>query len=364
MNNWLHDLRYAFRQLRKSPGFTIAALLTLAMAIGANAVVFSVLNGFILKPLNVPDPQSLYLIESSKDNSTVESYPDYIDLRDRNHSFDGLAGFGVGQFSLNTGLGPSLIWGLETSSNYFDVLRVNPYLGRFFHDSDDHGPNSAPYVVLSYDYWHSQLHEDRSLIGRVVQLNQHPFTILGVAPPQFRGTIVFMSPTFFVPLVNHAQIDAATDMNDRGARWIFLVVGHLKPGVTKATAIADLNSIGSYLEKTYPQQERQSGFALARPNFLGDQAAPAVQAFIGGLMLLATLIFLAACANLGTMFAARAADRSKEVAVRMALGSSRKRILRGLFIEAVLVSLAGGGIGLWGSVAFLHWFSLSRLSSR
>jgi predicted permease len=358
MHNWLQDVRYAFRQLRKSSGFSIAALLTLAMAIGANAIVFSVLNGFILKPLNVPDAKSLYLLERADDSfSTSQSYPDYEDLRDRNHSFDGLAGFGVGQFSLNTGAGPSLVWGLETTSNYFDVMRIHPYLGRFFHGSDDHGLNSAPYIVLSYDYWHSQFHGDRSVIDRVVQLNQHPFTVIGVAPPRFRGTIVFMSPTFFVSMANHEQIDSATDMNDRGARWIFMVVGHLKEGVTKAAAIADLNSIGSYLEKTYPQQERQSGFALARPNFLGDQAAPAVQAFIGGLMLLAGLILLAACANLGSLFAARAADRSKEIAMRLALGSSRKRILSGLFTEAVLIALAGGAVGLWASVAFLHWFS-------
>jgi predicted permease len=358
MLTWFQDLRYALRQLRNSPGFTVAAVLTLAMAIGANAVVFSVLNGFILKPLNVPDAKSLYLLERTDGSfGMVQSYPDYVDLRDRNHSFDRLAGFGVGQFSLNIGNGPSLLWGLETSSNYFDGMRLHPYLGRFFHDSDDHGPNSAPYIVLGYEYWHSHLRDDRSVVGRVVQLNQHPFTVIGIAPPQFRGTIVFMSPTFFVPLVNHDQIDATADMNDRGARWIFMVVGHLKPGVTKAAAIADLNSIGRYLEKTYPQQERKSGFALARPNLLGDQAAPAVRAFIGGLMVLATLILVAACANLGSLFAARAADRSKEIAVRLALGSSRKRIVIGLFTEALVISLAGGGLGIWASVTFLNWFS-------
>jgi predicted permease len=357
MTTLLQDLRIAFRQLRKSPGFTFAAVLTLAMAIGANAVVFSVLNGLILRPLNVPQPESLYLVEGASDKNTAQSYPDYLDLRDRNHSFDGLTGFGIGQVAINTGEGPSIEWNVEATCNYFDALQIQPYLGRFFHDSDDHGPNSAPYLVLSYDYWHSHFHDDRGVVGRVVQFNEHPFTIIGVAPPRFRGTIVFFSPNFWVPIVNHAQTDGATDMNDRGTRWIFMVVGHLKPEVTVAQATADLNSIALYLQKTYPKEERPGGFALGRPNLLGDQFAPGVQAFVAGLMLLSGLILLAACANLGSLFAARAADRAKEIAMRLALGSSRNRILRSLFTEAVMISLVGGAFGMWLSVAFLRWFS-------
>jgi len=354
---WFQDLRYAFRQLRKSPGFTITAVLTLAMAIGANAVVFSVLNGLILRPLNLPQAESLYLIERASDKETSQSYPDYIDLSDRNHSFDALAAYSITQVAMNTGAGPSLIWGMESSSNYFDALRIQPYLGRFFNLSDDHGPNSAPYIVLSYAYWHSHFHDDRGVVGRTVQLNKHPFTILGVAPPEFRGTVVFVSPTFFVPMVNHEQVDGATDLNDRASRWVFMVVGHVNTGVTVAEATADLNSIGAYLEKTYPKDEQQGGFSLARPNLLGDQFAPGVQAFIAGLMLLAGLILLAACANLGSLFTARAADRSREVALRLALGASRTRILRGLFTESVLISLVGGTFGLRASVMLLRWLS-------
>ena len=355
MINWFQDVRYALRQLRKSPGVTITAVLTLAMAIGTNAVVFSVLNGLILRPLNVPDAPSLYALERASDKGTSQSYPDYLDLRDRNHSFDGLTAYGITQVAVNAGEGPSMEWSVETSGNYFDVLRIKPYLGRFFHASDEHGPNSAPYMVLSYAYWHSHFHDDRGVIGRNVQINQHPFTIVGITPPEFRGTIVFVSPNFFVPMVNREQIDGANDLNDRANRWVFMVVGHLKAGVSVAEATADLNAIGSYLERTYPKDERQAGFALARPNLLGDQFAPGVQAFIAGLMLLAGLILLAACANLGSLFTARAADRSREVALRLALGS--KRILRGLFTEAVLISLVGGAVGLWASVLFLRRLS-------
>ena len=357
MINWLQDLRYALRQLRKSPGFSVAAVLTLAMAIGANAVVFSVLNGLILRPLNVPDAQSLYSIERANDKEPSQSYPDYLDLRDRNQSFDGLAAYTMPEVALDTGDGPSRVWGVEASGNYFDILRIQPYLGRFFHSSDERGPNSAPYLVLNYTYWHTHFQDDRTVVGRIVQINKHPFTIIGVAPPDFRGTLVFVSPNFFVPLVNSAQVDGVNDLNDRGSRWIINVMGHLKPGVNPTQATTDLNAVAGYLKKSYPKDDDKMSFSLARPSLLGSQFAPLLKGFLGGLMLLSGLILLAACANLGSLFAARAADHAKEVAMRLALGSSRNRILRGLFTEAVLVSLVGGAIGVWGSVLFLHWFS-------
>ena len=352
----LQDLRFSLRQLRKSPGFTVTAVLTLAMAIGANAVVFSVMNGLILRPLNVPQAKTLYSVENSGD-ILGHSYPDYLDLRDRNRSFDDLAGYSITQAALNTGEGPTPIWGMEASGNYFDALQIQPYLGRFFHASDEHGPSSAPYIVLSYAYWHSQFHDERSVVGRVVQLNNHPFAILGVTPPGFRGTLVFFSAEFFAPMVNQEQIEGWNGLNDRGNRSVLGVMGHLKAEVTLAQANADLNSIRSYLEKTYPKEESRTSLSLARPGLLGDQFSRPFQAFLGGLMLLAGLILLAACANLGSLFAARAADRSREVALRLALGSSRERILRGLFTEAVLISLAGGTFGLWLSVLLLRRLS-------
>jgi len=140
MISWFQDLRYAIRQLRKSPGFTLAAVLTLAMAIGSNAVVFSVMNGLILRPLNVPAAKSLYGIERAGDEDLGQSYPDYLDVRDRNHSFDGVGGYSIDEVSLDTGDKPSRVWGMEATGNYFDVLRIQPYLGRFFHASDEHGP--------------------------------------------------------------------------------------------------------------------------------------------------------------------------------------------------------------------------------
>jgi predicted permease len=358
IENLVRDLRFAFRMLRKSPGFTAVAVATLALGIGANAVVFGILNALILRPLHVPHAESLYGIERGNDKAVNHSYPDYLDLHDRNRSFEDLAAYNVTSVGLDTGNNPSAAWILETTGNYFDALEIQPYLGRFFHAADEHGPNSAPYIVLTYAYWHSHFQDDRGVVGRVVQLNKHPFTILGVAPPEFRGTLLIVFPDFWVPLVNQEQVEGTNVLDARGNRGLLMVLGHLKAGVTPAQAVADLNSIGSYLEKTYPKDDGQMTFTLARPGLAGDWLGDPMKAFLTGLMLLAGLILLAACANLGSLFAARAADRSREVALRLALGSSRMRILRQLFTEAVLISLIGGAIGLWGSVELLHGLSV------
>ena len=356
----IQDVRLTLRGLRKSPGFALVAVLTLALAIGANAVVFAVANTLVLRPLNVPRAQSLYGIERGKEKSPQQSYPDYLDLRDRNRSFEDLAGFSIAAAGLDTGKEPSRVMGYVVSGNYFDALGVQPYLGRFFHGSDEHGPNSAPYLVLAHAYWHSHFQDDRGVVGRVVRLNQRPFTVLGVAPPEFQGTLLFFSPSFWVPMVNNQQLDGASILDARGIRAVMMVIGHLKAGVTPPQAIADLNSVGSYLEKTFPKEDGKMTFTLARPGLFGDSVGGAVRGFMAGLLLLAGLILLGACANLGSLFAARAADRSREVALRLALGSSRNRILRGLFTEAVLISLAGGALGLLGSLALLSELSAWR----
>lgn len=357
MQTLWQDLRFAGRMLKRSPGFAVVAVLTLAIAIGADAVVFSVLNGLILRPLNVPDSQSLYALSRAYDRSTNESYANYVDLRDRNHSFDALMACNIYQVGLDSGKNASRAWTIEVSGNYFDGLRIQPYLGRFFHASDEHGENSAPYIVLTYAYWSSHFQGDRGVVGRVVQLNKHPFTILGVTQPGFRGTSPLFLPDFFLPIINYEQLSGWSGLTARGSRWMDTVIGHLKPGVTPAQAIADLNAIGSELEKSYPKEDSHMSFLAKHEGLGSDSTGEAMQAFLGGLMLLAALILLAACANLGSLFAARAADRSKEVALRLALGAGRMRILRQLFTEAVLISLMGGAVGLWGSVLLLHWLS-------
>jgi predicted permease len=364
MQTLWQDLRYSARMLTRSPGFLIVAVLTLAMAIGANAVVFSVLNALILHPLHVPNPDTLWAIQHGNETSLYQSYPDFLDLRDRNRSFEGLAAFNINEAAIDIGDNPSRIWLAEVSGNYFDLLGVQPYLGRVFHPSDERGPNSAPYIVLGYSYWHSHFQDDRNVVGRVIQLSKHPFTVVGVAPPEFHGSLVFFDADLFVPIVNAEQLDNGNDLSARGNRWVFMTLGHLKPGVTRAQATADLDAIGSYLEKTYPKENAQRTFTLARPSLYGDYLGRPMLAFMGALMLLAALILLAACANLGGLFAARAADRSRELALRLALGAGHLRVLRQLFTEAGLLSIIGGAVGIWGSVALLHALSLWRPASK
>lgn len=353
------DVRFAFRQLRKSPGFAFAAVATLALAIGANTVVFAVLNALVLRPLNVPGAKSIYIIGHAHSIWGYESYPNYLDLRDRNRSFEALAVDNITQAGLDTGKNPSQAFLIEASGNYFDVLGLQPYLGRFFHAADEHGPNSAPYVVLSYAGWREHFEGDRGVVGRTVLLNKHPFVIIGVAPPGFVGTFIAFSPELFVPV--NSGLESNELLNQRANRRMSELVGRLKPGVTPAQADADLDAIGSWLGKTYPDEEDPDllTFKLQRPG-LASAFGGAIRAFLAGLMLMAGLILLAACANLGSLFAARAADRSREVALRLALGARRTRILRQLLTEALLISLAGGAAGLWGSVVLLRAISAWR----
>ncbi len=364
VDDTLQDIRYALRVLGRSPGFAAVAVLTLALAIAANSVVFGILNALVLRPLDLPQAESLFSIQRKADNYGAESYPTYVDLRDRNRSFDGLATYSIDVAGFDAGGEPARVWLEAVSGNYFDVLRIQPHLGRLFHSSDEQGPNSAPYVVLSHGFWRAHFHDDPGVVGRVVRLNRHPFTIVGVAPPEFHGTLLFLFPDVFVPIVNREQLTGAEFLNVRGTRSVFQVMGHLKPGVTPEQAAADLNSIGSWVEKNYPKDVGSVTYLLGRPTFNGDFLGRPVRAFVAGLMLMAGLILAAACANLGSLFAARAADRGREVALRLALGASRNRILRQLLTEALIVSLVGGAAGLAGSIALLralsNWQPLSR----
>jgi predicted permease len=354
MGGLIQNFRIAFRQLRRSPGFAVTAILTLALGIGANAVVFSVLNAVVLRPVNVPHAQNLYMVQRFQYPS--QSYPDYLDLRDRNRTFESLFTYDImGPVGINTGGNPSTVWPYAASGNYFDALGIQPYLGRFFHAADERGMMSAPYVVLSYEYWHGHFVDDPGVVGRTVEVNKHPLTIIGVAPPAFRGTELFFAPAMWIPMVEEPLVRSA-DTLSRGNHSEF-VVGRLKPGVTPAQAAADLNSVGAWLSKAYSTDDEGVKFTLARPGLIGDMLGGPARAFMAGLMLLAGLILLAACANLGSLFAARTADRAKETALRLALGSRRGLILRQMLTESVLVSLAGGALGLAGGVMLMNLLS-------
>jgi predicted permease len=345
-----NEVRYAFRQLRNSPSFALTVVLTLALGVGANAIVFSVLNALVLRPLPLPEARQLVSLNriGSGGNASKptpgQSYPDYRDVRDENRTFAGIAAYAIKRGGVGAGGSVHQSWFYEASENYFDVLGVQPAVGRFFHASDAHGPDSCPYVVLNYAYWQRQFHGDPRIAGQVIEVNKHPFTVLGVAPQSFGGTELFFAADFWIPMLNQKQIDGYNYLEQRSDYEIWSV-GRLKPGVTVQQAEADLDAIGQHLASRYPEDEGLR-FELSRPGLLGDMLGRPVQAFLAGVMALAALVLLAACANLGSLFAARAADRAREMALRLAVGARRGDLVRQLVIEALVVSLAGGALGL------------------
>ncbi len=348
MENLLLDFRYALRMLWRSPGFTIVAVLTLMLGIGANVVVFGVLNAVLLKPLEVSDPQSLYQIRHKPWMSfrlITTSYPAFEDFRERNTTFSGMAGIdGYSVASLRWGNAVRRAQGNEVTGNYFDLLGVQPQIGRFFHAADEHGPGSAPYVVLSDNLWRSAFQADRSVVGTTVAMNKHPFTVVGVAPARFHGTERFVWPDYWIPIVNKEQAPGS-DYLHRRASVAVTVIGRLKPGVTPQQATENLNAISAELAKEYPQTDDGGALRLIHPGLFGDEG-DVIGGFLYSVTVLALLVLAAACANLASLFGARVADRSRELALRAALGSSRWRLARQLLTEALLVSLMGGAAGL------------------
>jgi predicted permease len=338
------DIHYAFRQLRHSPGFALTAILTLALGIGANVVVLSVLNSLILQPLDLPHAKRLYSIVQKEPGNDNQSYPDYLDYRTRNTTFTDIAAYRLTAVGLNAGGGAKVSWGYEVSGNYFDMLGVQPALGRFLHANDEHGPNSAPYIVLSDAIWRSRFHADPRVVGTTVDLNRHPFTVVGVAPRNFNGTELFLWPDFWMPLVNEQQVEDFEFLTKRFNHTLW-VLGLVKPGVTQQQATENLNIVARQLAKQHPAEDDGLNARLVKPGLLGDVFVDSTRTFLFGILLLSFLVLLAACANLASIFAARAADRSRELAIRLAIGSSRWHILRQLLTEAVLISLAGGIAG-------------------
>ena len=346
------DVSYALRQLTKSPGFTITAVLTLALGIAANVVVFSVINALIFRPLNSPLSKDLRRVVHGREGWDGQSYPNYIDYRDRNHSFNGMiAQYGMSIAGLNGGRSVHKAWGYDVTGNYFDVLGVRPELGRFFHAEDEHGPDSAPYIVLSDRLWRSQFNADPQIVGSTIGVNKHPFIVLGVAPASFHGIELLLWPDYWIPIVNEQQIEGWDFLLDRRIDGVSMF-GRLKPGVTAEQAIEDLNRVARDLRREYPTVNEGLDARLIEPGLMGDRGR-AIRAFLAGIMVLALLVLLATCANLASFFAARAAERSRELAIRLAIGSSRWHILRQLLLEAVLVSLAGGIIGTAISISLL-----------
>jgi predicted permease len=363
MNSLWMDIRYALRMLAKSPGFTAVAVLTLALGIGGNATVFGWIRGVLLDPLpGVPDGNKWVAAETvmPDDEYHTSSYPDYRDYRDRNTVFSNMIGFempGV-DMSLRAGAPPSRAWGIIATENYFDALGVHPAIGRSFHADENHGPNSDPYIVLGHGFWVRRFGSDPHVIGKIIYLNGHPFTVIGVAPGNFYGTIVGIDAAFFVPMMMQPDVLPGEDLEQRWPTFVHMM-GKLKPGLTIAAAQADLSTLAKDFQKQYPNAEKHVGISVA-PIW---KAHYGVQDFLRGtlgfLMIVAMLVLLIGCANIANLLLARGATRQKEVAVRSAIGASRIRLLRQLLVESLVLAIVGGATGvllaLWG-LDFLMYF--------
>ncbi len=345
MNDLLLDVRYALRVLWKSPAFTLVALVTLMLGIGANVLVFGVVNAVLLHPLDVSEPQNLYELRLKPWTAwklLTTSYPAFEDYRQRNTTFSGLAGYdGYSGGRLRWGDTVKIVSGYSATGNYFDLLGVQPEVGRFFHEPDVHGPNSAPYMVLSDSLWRSAFNADPGVVGTTVRLGKDPFTVVGVAPPQFHGTERFVWPDYWIPVVNHFD---AEHLRDRTGHPL-TVLGRLRPGVTSEQAAENLSAIAAQLATEHPKTDTGVPLRLIRPGLYADQG-DLIRGFLYSVTALALLVLLAACANLASLFAARAADRSRELALRVALGASRWRLVRQLFTEAMVLSMLGGAAGM------------------
>ena len=344
------DLRYAFHMLRRTPLFTAAAVLTLGLGIGANTTVFTFIENILLRQLPVPDARQLAFLNWG--GNTNMSYPDYVDFRDRNRVFSNLIAYRYNPVSMSFQARDNYrAWGYEASGNYFETLGIKPLLGRFFSPVEDRTPDANPVIVIGQRFWLNHFAGDPMAVGRQVKINGYPFTVIGVAPPGFGGTELFTSADFWVPMNMVRRIEPGSDwIRSRYAHNIW-AMGRLRPGISRAVAEADLNRIARDLAAAYPNLiDTKDRFHLSDPGLVGQALRGPTTAFGVVLMSVGGLVLLLACVNLAGMLTARAADRQREIGIRLALGAGRWRLLRQLMTESLLLAAIGGALGL--AIAF------------
>jgi predicted permease len=354
MRTLLTDVRYGLRVLWKSKGFTAVAVLTLGLGIGVNTAIFSGVSAFVLRPLpGVGDPGALvHTFETSADGRggyNDFSYPDLLDYGARTDVFEGLAGHTMAQAAIGERDQTDVTWGQLVTGNFFDVLRVRMKYGRGFLPEEDRTPGTHLVVVLSHDLWRTRFNSDAGVVGRAVQLNGHPFTVVGVAPEQFTGSKWALGMKFWVPMMSRQQVfGGANDwQTQRGNHWLE-AMARLKPGVTREQAAAALTAVAGRLEQEHPTARNKNVRVVVTTEQAGrwDDLAGVVHLSSGLAMVVVGLVLLVACANVANMMLARSVARRREIAIRLALGAGRWRVVRQLMAESVLLALAGGGLGL------------------
>jgi len=368
MGTFLYELRMGFRQLRKAPGFAIVAVLTLALGIGANTAVFTLLDQAMLRRLPVSHPEQLVRLRFTGaspghihayggDDKDYFSVPMYRDLRDKNKVFDGIVASDQCQAGVQWNNSPDLVSCERVSGNYFQVLGVQPAMGRVIVPSDDE-PNSAPVVVLSFNYWKTKFGSDPRVINQTLLINAHPFTIAGVAAPGFQSVVAGQTPKIFVPITAQPVIDASSSvLDDHKTRWL-TVVARLKPGETTAAAEAGINPLWSSLRaqefplfKSTSANFRQKFFDQAHLSVLdASKGFSPLRDQIGQPLLIVMgmvgLVVLMACVNISSLLLVRASGRAREMAVRYAMGAGKWQIVRQLLVEGLILGTLGGVVGL------------------